>query len=67
MPLFAPWEHVAVDLIGPYRIETSNHTLTLLLCLSMIDLATRWVEIAPIPTKHSEVVALTFDHVWLAR
>ena len=29
MPLFALWEHVAIDLIGPYRIETSNHTLTL--------------------------------------
>jgi transposase InsO family protein len=61
-----PWEVVAVDLIGPYTVHTANRTLRLL-ALTIMDMATRWVEIAPIETKNADVVALAFDRTWLAR
>jgi Integrase zinc binding domain len=38
-----------------------------LMCLTVIDLATRWVEIIRIKDKDMRTVAKTFDQVWLLR
>jgi transposase InsO family protein len=61
-----PWAQVAVDLVGPWDIEAKN-CKTKLLCLTIIDLATRWVEIVRIHEKTSENIALAFDRNWLNR
>jgi cleavage and polyadenylation specificity factor subunit 1 len=61
-----PWSHVAVDLIGPWAVKAKNCTFELK-CLTMIDLATRWIEIVRIHDKSSENIALLFDRVWLSR
>jgi len=60
-----PWDTVAVDLIGPYKVESRGKEHSLL-CLTMIDVASRWIEIAAIDNKTSETVALCFDRTWLS-
>ena len=37
------------------------------LCLTMVDLATRWIEVICITVKDSRLVALVFDCEWLSR
>ena len=61
-----PWEAVAVDTIGPYTIRTGKRIYKLA-CLTIIDMATRWIEIATLSDRTSEGVALTFDRMWLSR
>lgn len=61
-----PWKDVAVDLSGPWKAVIDNkqvlfHTLTI------IDVFTGWVEIIPIETKKSEVIADLFVQEWLRR
>jgi len=65
-PVLKPWDTVAVDLSGPYRAEFKNCTLSLLV-LTIIDLATRWIEIVRVPDKRSETIALAFDRTWMSR
>lgn len=64
-PTVVPWESVAIDLIGPFgtngEIQKYGYAVTIM------DLATRWLEIAPIKDKSSVTVALTFDRWWLCR
>ena len=38
-----------------------------LLCLTIMDLATRWIELVRIPSKDSDLVAMAFDREWLSR
>jgi transposase InsO family protein len=38
-----------------------------LMCLTIIDLATRWLEIVRIKDKEAHTVAKAFDRVWLSR
>ncbi len=54
-----------MDLLGPFTY--TNHRISLLLCLTIIDIATRWIEIVAIPDKTSETVAFAFDCAWLSR
>ena len=61
-----PWEQVAVDLIGPWTIKAKNKTVKLT-ALTIIDLATRWIEIVRVHSKDSENVALLFDRWWINR
>lgn len=60
-----PWESVAVELIGPYgnskELNKNRYALT------MIDVGTRWVELAPLNVKECENVVLEFDRWWLCR
>ena len=63
-----PWERLCIDLIGPYtvagRTKAAERTLH---CLTMIDPATGWFEIAEIPAKSADVVMDTLEQTWLVR
>ena len=61
-----PWQQCAIDCTGPWTIKTRKKTVKLT-CLTIIDLATRWIEIFRLHEKSAENVALTFDRQWLAR
>ena len=45
-----PWEYLAVDLVGPYVVKGLDGTTVDFMCVTMIDPATSWFEIAEIPT-----------------
>ena len=65
-----PWDTVCIDCIGPYIIGKGKHE-TRLRCMTMIDPATGWFEIAQVPAEHdkfnSAETAYQFEHVWLNR
>jgi hypothetical protein len=50
--------------VGPWTIKAKNKEVKLT-CLTIIDLATRWIEIARIHTKDAENIALFFDRYWI--
>jgi len=63
-----PWERVCIDLIGPYTVGSPKKSDKLTLhCMTMIDPVTRWFKIAEIPAKSADVVANTFEIMWLVR
>ena len=62
-----PWETLCVDLIGPYTFKRKGKTDLSLWCVTMIDPATGWFEIAQIPTKESGSVANIVEQAWLTR
>ena len=62
-----PWERVCIDLIGPYTIGEESGNTTTLHCLTMIDPATGWFEIAEIPAKTADVVINVLENAWLTR
>ena len=41
-----PWDVLCVDLIGPYTIKRKGHPALTVKCVTMIDPATGWFEIA---------------------
>jgi transposase InsO family protein len=65
-PNVIPWHTVAVDLVGPWTIRAKNRTIKLS-ALTVIDVATRWMEIARIFSKEDEYIAKVFDREWLSR
>jgi hypothetical protein len=64
-----PWERVCIDTIGPYTIGDAKKpkTIATLTCLTMIDPATGWFEIAELPAATADVVANVFEQEWLTR
>jgi predicted outer membrane repeat protein len=63
-----PWETLCIDLIGPYTIGSKkNGDEVTLHCLTMIDPATGWFEIAEIPNKRADVIANVLEQKWLSR
>jgi len=85
-----PWQTVHVDLIGPYTVTAKQYqpgnkivvTELKLTCMTFIDPATGWFEIAEIPTfdldlikignkeyidKSSARVSQIFNNTWLCR
>jgi hypothetical protein len=85
-----PWHTVDIDLIGPYTVSAKQHqpgrkivnTELQLTCMTFIDPATGWFEIAEVPTfdleqvkagnkeyidKSSARVSLLFNNTWLSR
>jgi len=63
-----PWERVCIDLIGPYTVGSTKKSDELTLhCMTMIDPVTGWFEIAEIPAKSADVIADTFERMWLVR
>ena len=52
-----PWKQVCVDLIGPYVIKAKGKSKLDFMCLTIIDPATSWFEIAELP--HSDVEYVT--------
>jgi len=63
-----PWNQVWLDLIGLWNINTSNNEAPVtLLALTIIDPATSWFVITPLPNKGSETVAIAFDQQLLCK
>jgi hypothetical protein len=69
-----PWETLCVDLIGPYKIPRKGKTTRskkedcfTLWCVTMIDPATGWFEMAEIKTKRADVIANVIEQTWFNR
>ena len=67
-----PWHTLCIDLIGPYSIsqpkkDGKKQEDLHLHCLTMIDPATGWFEIAEIPSKSADNVANILEMSWLTR
>ncbi len=62
-----PWEAACVDLISPYMLRGTDGTEIDFMCLTMIDPASSWFEIAELPvvelapTSHSKTKAETHN------
>ena len=65
-PECKPWHTLCIDLIGPYQIGQGKEETTLH-CLTMIDPATGWFEIAEIPTKRADDMVNILEFNWLTR
>jgi hypothetical protein len=62
-----PWYDVAVDLMGPWTLPSSGHIKPPLLVLSIMDMATNFLESIALPDKTARTVAISFDRTWLCR
>ena len=62
-----PWDTLCVDLIGPYKIQRKGKDDLKLWCLTMIDPATGWFEMAPITNKTAAEVADIAERTWFTR
>ena len=51
------WDKLCVDLIGPYTIPRKGKNPLRLWCLTMINPATGWFEVAQIPNKTAAEIA----------
>jgi transposase InsO family protein len=62
----APWQEVAVDLIGPWTLPVNGTNMTFM-ALTIIDTVTNLVEVIRLNNKTSAHVALQFENTWLSR
>jgi len=62
-----PWEILCVDLIGPYTFKRKGKKPYTLFCLTMIDPATGWFEMAEIKNKEAFTVAQKAETTWFTR
>ena len=62
----APWDEVAVDLIGPWKIEVQGREFVFR-ALTCIDPVSNLVEIIRIDNRSSQHVSDQFANSWLAR
>ena len=62
-----PWETVAVDLIGPWKVDIPNLGTVTFRALTIIDVCTTLSEVVRIEEKTSEHIAMKFENEWLAR
>jgi hypothetical protein len=63
---FAPWDEVAVDLIGPWTIKTNGQELVFH-ALTCINPVTNLTELVCINDKSAAHVGMRFENKWLAR
>ena len=49
LAITTPWEALCVDLIGPNTLKGKDKTVIDFMCVTMIDPATSWFEIAELP------------------
>ncbi len=63
----APWEQVDVDLIGPWKVQTSSNRIYEFSALTSIDRVTGLAELIRIEDKTSQHVAEKFAESWLSR
>ena len=61
-----PWEHLCVDMIGPYQTRRKGKKTLRLQAIAMIDPATGWFEIVQSETKTADVVANRVEIAWLS-
>ena len=63
-----PWDILCVDTIGPYKIKIKNSKNNFeLRCLTMIDPATGWFEMARLPDGTAISVAQMAEITWFTR
>jgi hypothetical protein len=62
-----PWEEVAVDLMGPWKVTVPDTGTIEFFALMMIDTTTTLAKIVRIENKTSQHVAMQFENAWLAR
>mmetsp|Transcript_13570 Transcript_13570/g.16453 ORF Transcript_13570/g.16453 Transcript_13570/m.16453 type:complete len:698 (+) Transcript_13570:1112-3205(+) len=62
-----PWETIQVDLFGPWTWTDCNGIDRSIRAVSIIDVATRWIELAPYSDRQSESISIIIDHQWLCR
>ena len=62
-----PWDTLCVDLIGPYTIPRKGKNPLKLWCLTMINPATGWFEVAQIPNKTAAEIADITEKTWFTR
>ena len=62
----APWQEIAVDLIGPWKIRVNDQQVTFR-ALSIIDTVTNLPELVRINTKSAAHVGLQLENAWLSR
>jgi len=61
------WDTLCIDLIGPYTVKKRGKKEWKLHCLTMIDPATGWFEIAEISNKQADKIANVLEMQWLSR
>ena len=66
LPDTIPWHTLCIDLIGPYKIGKGKQE-KILHCLTMIDPATGWFEIAEIANRRADEVIQHLEFQWLTR
>ena len=59
-----PWHTLCIDLVGPYTAGKDNNEVKLH-CLTMIDPATGWFEIAEIPNRRADCISNFLEWTWL--
>ena len=64
--MVVPWDEVAVDLIGPWKIKVKNRTFVFN-ALTCINPVTNLVKIIRIQNKTSKHVAQQFENCWLLK
>ena len=62
----APWQQIAVDLIGPWKIRVNEQDLTFR-ALTIIDTVTNLPELIRISNKSAAHVGLQLENAWLSR
>jgi len=62
-----PWDKLCVDLIGPYTIKRKNRPSLNIKCVTMIDPALGWFEIAQYDDKSSITIANIVEQQWQRR
>jgi hypothetical protein len=62
-----PWEEVAVDSIGPWKVPIQGLGEITFNALSMIDTCTNIMELKRQESKTTEEAAMLFENEWLAR
>jgi hypothetical protein len=62
----APWEEVAIDLIGPWKVNVNNRPCEFS-ALTCIDTASNLVELVRIENKSTEHIRVKFAQTWLCR
>ena len=62
-----PWDHLCIDLIGPYTITRKGQEDLICKCVTIIDPATGWFAIAQYDDKRSITVANVAEQEWFAR
>ena len=62
-----PWDTLCIDLIGTYTSPRKGKPPLKLWCLTMIDPATGWFEMAQIPNKTAAKIADITEKTWFTR
>ncbi len=65
--IIAPWEEIAVDLIGPWKMRDSKGNHHQFSALTIIDTVTTYCEVALIRNKTAKHIGLLLENNWLSR